>query len=157
MYTSGPYIVIASTTTEHQSDIISDPASRQVAAAPELRSCRRQTDLLRMSNDRNCKSFRPNNRIQSTLVEKQFNMESETSRQTAALLDTLHVLWNWATVATCKGYFHSQLWNNKHKIARAKSSVLADAAQQFLLSLLEICLLTLQSQVEEGTGAIWIQ
>ena len=33
MFTSGLYTVIASATTEHQSDIISNPASRQVAAA----------------------------------------------------------------------------------------------------------------------------
>ena len=33
MFTSGPYTVVASATTEHQSDIISNPASRQVAAA----------------------------------------------------------------------------------------------------------------------------
>ena len=79
------------------------------------------------------------------MKEKQFNMECKTSRQTTALLDTLHFLSNWATVATGKGYFHSQLWNNQHKIARAKSSVLADASQQLLLPVLEICLLTLQS------------
>ena len=33
MFTSGLYTVIASATAEYQSDIISNPASRQVAAA----------------------------------------------------------------------------------------------------------------------------